>query len=52
MPGYTATVQTRTGGATIGWFVGYTPVGKHAVSVVLEDANGTDAARASGALEK
>ena len=52
MPGYTATAQAATGGATIGWFAGYTPDGKRAVSVVLEDANGADAARAAGALEK
>ncbi len=50
MPGYTATAPTITGGATIGWFVGYTPDGKRAVCVVLEDANGADAARAAGDL--
>ncbi len=48
MPGYTATAPTISGGATIGWFVGYTPDGKRAMCVVLEDANGTDAALAAG----
>ncbi len=50
MPGYTATAPSVAGGAPIGWFVGYTPDGKQAVSVVLESATGADAARAAGEL--
>jgi cell division protein FtsI/penicillin-binding protein 2 len=47
LPGDAATLPSGFGEGTVGWFIGFAPDGSYAISVLLEDGTGEEAAKAA-----